>query len=63
MQHCNGIKMGTSPGDPHSCIDTQFGRLTAGLVHGAAPDGSRNPQVDLATRYADQGDARFTPLE
>ena len=49
-------------GDPHSCIDTSYGQLEGGIVSEPAPDGSRDPQVDLGVRYADQGSARFEPV-
>ena len=62
MRNCNGIAMNSVPGNPHSCIDTEFGDGTAGIVGSPAPDGSRNPQLDFTTRWANQGPNRYLPV-
>ncbi len=63
MVHCNGTRIpGEGPPDPHSCTDTQFGDGRKGITSGPAPDGSRQPQLNLFQRYAAMGNARFDPL-
>lgn len=59
MSLCNGTptKLGLTPLS-RSCDDSQYGDGRKGIVLGAAPDRSRNPQVDNAaftttTRYED----------
>ena len=62
MINCLGIKVGPYEGNPHSCIDTQFGDNTAGIVQSPAPDGTRAPQIDLKTRWVDMGLDRYVPV-
>lgn len=62
MRNCTGITFGGIPGNPHECGDSAFGDGNKGIVGEPAPDGSRNPQLDLGTRWADHGDARFEAL-
>ena len=62
MVNCNGTTIGAKTGKPHSCVDTSFGNGLGGIVHDPAPNGSRNPQVDLTTRWATKGRARFSPM-
>ena len=62
MINCLGIKVGPYEGNPHSCIDTQFGDNTAGIVQSPAPDGTRAPQIDLKTKWATMGADRYIPV-
>ncbi len=62
MINCIGIKVGPYEGNPHSCIDTQFGDGTAGIVQNAAPDRSRTPQIDLKTKWVNMGTSRYVQV-
>lgn len=62
MVNCNGVTIGRRVGVAHSCNDTQYGDGTKGIVGGKAPDDTRSPQVDLATRWVSQGVDRYLSM-
>ena len=62
MIHCNGTKIpGEAKPDPRRCSDTQFAERRKGITRGAAPDGSRLPQITTVP-MTDLGKDRFDPL-
>jgi hypothetical protein len=52
MVNCNGVKIGALAGNPHSCVDTQFGDGTRGSTR----------HLNLGQRWTMQGNARFQDI-